>query len=952
MKAMNHNSLAALVLTAAMIWACNDELQLSVEPQAQNDNVVTLVTTISPKSGLETRSLSDPGDGTLKAAWKVGEELYMVYQDANDDYKEAKATVTKVDANGVATISVDLVNPKSCEFKIAYPYATYYYDPNADSKNIFMDQLGTLEDISTYYDMSDGLGNLVVDGNVASIPKGISLDRAVSIWKFTLSAGGSDITSSVTSLTLKMGDASYTVSPSGLSAIYVAFFPLENTTVTVTAVTPSGTYSKSKDGVTTALGKLYVSQGLELEAAVATTTFTYTATEKLTVFDDVSKFTGAMEVQSHTFADGAGTVVYEGTVTAMAEGVIYYDKPARAAITSITLPASLMEVSSMAFYNCASLVAVTFAPGSSLVTIGSHAFYQCSSLASIAIPASVQTIEKDAFYGCSALKSVTFPGTSSLTTIKNSVFWNCTSLQSIQLPESLTTIGWYQDFDGKIYYNGSVFWNAGLTSIEIPKNLTTIYGGGHLGNCPLTSVTVNAQNPKYYSINGANAVFERNTDRLVMGCASTTVPDGTKAIGYEAFFGEEREFSLDLPASVTVIEARAFHLAPGLKAISIPEGVTEIPEETFMGCGFATLTIPDSVTSIGANAIVMCEKLTTLYLGSGLTTIAENAFWCPNVTDVYCTANPANLTWDGTGFADNKATKFHVDNVAAWEAKFPDANVTFVGEGGGEQQGDTYRVYTDGSQYTDVAIPGGAITVTSSTTAWSAGTYVVSSDVVISGGVTLAGDVNLILCDGAELKITDGHIQTPMDEGNTWEYLYSLNIYGQSLGTGKLTVVDNDINIQAHNMGIHGGVITVTEGGVMQGIETDGVLNIYNGTINASCGANGIICLGTGNIYGGTITAVASGSAAILATSGELTIAGGTINASCTGTSSGIEAAGNLTVTGGEVTATGGENATGILVYGDFTLGNGMVLYEGDSPDPATPASSQSACTKRYAIIK
>ena len=911
MKAMKHNSFAVLVLAAAISWACTDELQLAVEPQAQNDNFITLVTTIYPKSGLETRSLTDPGNGTIKAAWQVGEELYMVYQDANDDYKEAKATVTKVDANGVATISVDLVNPKSCEFKIAYPYATYYYDPNADSKNIFMDQLGTLEDISTYYDMSDGLGNLVVDGNVASIPDGISLDRAVSIWKFTLSAGGSDITSSVTSLTLKMGDASYTVSPSGLSAIYVAFFPLENTTVTVTAVTPSGTYSKSKDGVTTVLGKLYVSEGLELEAAAPTTTFTYTATEKLTVFDDISKFTGATAVQSHSFTGNAGKVVYDGVVTAVEDGIFYYDQTARASLITITLPASLTAVSGWMFYNCKSLASVSFAPGTAVSSIGSHAFYQCSSLASIAIPAGVTTIEGDAFYGCKALESVTFPGTSSLTTIKSGVFWDCTNLQSIKLPESLTTIGWYQELDGKTYYNGSLFWNAGLTSLEIPKNLTTIYGGGHLGNCPLTSLTVNSQNPKYYSINGVNAVFEKNTDRLVMGCASTVVPDGTKAIGYEAFFGEELEFSLELPESVTAIEDRAFHMARGLKTINIPSGITHIDEETFL--------------------------------------------FAENVTDVYCAADPAKLTWDGFNWAFNmmepKATKFHVDNVAAWEAKFPDANVTFVGEGGGEQSA-TYRVYTSGTQYSDIAIPNDAVTVTSSTTSWSAGTYVVSSDVTISGGVTLAGDVNLILCDGAELKITDGHIQTPMDEGNTWEYLYSLNIYGQSLGTGKLTVVDNDINIQAHNMNIHGGVITVTEGGVMQGIETDGVLNIYNGDINVNCGANGIICLGTGNIYGGTITAVASGSAAILATSGELTIAGGTINASCTGSSSGIEAAGNLTVTGGVVTATGGEGQTAILVYGTFTLGGSMVLYEGDSPNPATPAASQSACTKRYAIIK
>lgn len=924
--------MAALSMAASAAVSCSIE---EMKPEQVQDNVITMVTTLSPKSGMVGKALSDPADGTIKAKWAVGEELYMVYQNTNNEELEAKATVTKVASDGSATMSVDLVNPKSAEFKIAYPYSTYHYDPSNPGKDIFLDQIGTLEDISANYDMSDGIANLVVDNDVASVPGGISLDRAVSIWKFTLNAGGSDITGSVTSLAISTGDLTYTVSPSGLSAIYVAVFPIQNAAITVTAVTPSGTYSKSRESVTLEAGRLYVSTGLELEAAAPTTKFTYTATEKLTVFDDFSNFTGATALQSHSFANGAGTVVYDGVVTAMADGVIYYDKTARSAITSITLPASLTAVSSMAFYNCASLASVTFAPGSSVVTIGSRSFYQCGALTSIAIPDSVQTIEENAFYGCSALSSVTFPETSSLTTIKNGVFWNCTGLKSITLPESLTTIGWYQEIDNKTYYNGSVFWNAGLTSIEIPKNLTTIYGGGHLGNCPLTSVTVNAQNPKYYSINGANAVFEKNTDRLIMGCASTTVPNGTKAIGYEAFFGEEREFSLELPASVTAIEARAFHLATGLKAINIPEGVTEIPEETFMGCGFTTLTIPDSVTSIGEIAFMMCDKLTTLYLGSGLTTISDNAFWCPNVTDIYCTANPANLTWDGNGFADNKATKFHVTDIAAWQARFPDANVTFVGEGGGSQQAGTYRVYTDGTQYTDVAIPDGAITVTSSTTAWSAGTYVVSSDVAISETITLSGDANLILCDGAELTV-NGCIFGGADYDHG--FIYSLSIYGQTSGTGKLTIDysgDHSLGVlTASNLIIHGGEITVGGSGVFQGIEPR-ELNVYHGTVEASGIANGILAMSGGiHIYGGELTAssTAYGQALCLPEGGStMTVSGGKVKATTAATAAAIDIADNcsLIISGGEVYAEGGQYSEGIIVYGTCTVSGGEVTAIG-----------------------
>jgi hypothetical protein len=409
--------------------------------------------------------------------------------------------------------------------------------------------------------------------------------------------------------------------------------------------------------------------------APATTTFTYTATEKVTAFDEYANFTGATALASHDFADGAGTVVYNGTVTALESGAFYYNNT-KEALTAITLPESLTALGDDAFRGCTGLTTVTFDGTSALTIINKRAFQGCSSLATIAIPASVETIGSSAFTGCSGLASVTFPGTSALTTIGTTAFSNCASLTTITLPESVTTIGEVQISGEKTYYNGSVFSGAGLTSFVVPKNLTTIYGGGHFRNCPITSLTVDADNAKYED-RGSNAIIEKATDKLVLGCVSTTVPDGIKTIGYEAFFAEEQPFALTLPESVTAIEARAFHYATGLTAINIPSKVTEIPAETFAQCNLTELVIPDGVTSIGGMAFMMCMNLKTITFGSGLTTLDNWAFECPNVTDVYCYADPFT-TWNGSGFADGKATKFHVADADAWSTAFPDANVTFV----------------------------------------------------------------------------------------------------------------------------------------------------------------------------------------------------------------------------------------------------------------------------------
>lgn len=411
--------------------------------------------------------------------------------------------------------------------------------------------------------------------------------------------------------------------------------------------------------------------------APATTTFTYTATEKVTAFDEYANFTGATALASHDFADGAGTVVYNGTVTALESGAFYYNNT-KEALTAITLPESLTALGDDAFRGCTGLTTVTFDGTSALTIINKRAFQGCSSLATIAIPASVETIGSSAFTGCSGLASVTFPGTSALTTIGTTAFSNCASLTTITLPESVTTIGEVQISGEKTYYNGSVFSGAGLTSFVVPKNLTTIYGGGHFRNCPITSLTVDADNAKYED-RGSNAIIEKATDKLVLGCVSTTVPDGIKSIGYEAFFAEEQPFALTLPESVTAIEARAFHYATGLTAINIPSKVTEIPAETFAQCNLTELVIPDGVTSIGGMAFMMCMNLKTITFGSGLTTLDNWAFECPNVTDVYCYADPFT-TWNGSGFADGKATKFHVADADAWSTAFPDANVTFVGD--------------------------------------------------------------------------------------------------------------------------------------------------------------------------------------------------------------------------------------------------------------------------------
>ena len=209
-----------------------------------------------------------------------------------------------------------------------------------------------------------------------------------------------------------------------------------------------------------------------------TTTFTYSANEKVAKFDTYANFTGATAVSSHTFTDDTGIVVYEGTVTGLGTRALNDTK-----------------------------------------------------LTAISIPASVEIIGRSAFYGCEELATLTFAEGSKLTTIEGAAFWDCKKLTSIDLPATLTTLGHKEtNYMDEEVEQGSVFSNCGLTSLHFPKSLTKIYGGGHVANCPLTSLTIEYGGWPYESPTGSNAIVAKTIvplssavlpRRILMTCSSS-----------------------------------------------------------------------------------------------------------------------------------------------------------------------------------------------------------------------------------------------------------------------------------------------------------------------------------------------------------------------------------------------------------------------------------------------
>jgi hypothetical protein len=157
-------------------------------------------------------------------------------------------------------------------------------------------------------------------------------------------------------------------------------------------------------------------------------------------------------------------------------------------------------------------------------------------------------------------------------------------------------------------------------------------------------------------------------------------------------------------------------------------------------------------------------------------------------------------------------------------------------------------------------MPESFTTVTSSTTTWEAGTYVVEGQVTISGIIDLKGAVNLIIKDGAKLTV-NGFINGDFK---------NLSIYGQAKKTGQLVVncSNNHAISGLSTLEVHSAEVTATASGNNShgGISSIDKFNVYGGLVDAKTtaadGGYGISLSGGGSmdIYGGEVKAEGKGT--------------------------------------------------------------------------------------------
>lgn len=279
------------------------------------------------------------------------------------------------------------------------------------------------------------------------------------------------------------------------------------------------------------------------------------------------------------------------------------------------------------------------------------AFKGCEELKSLIIPEGVTFISDGAFEGCKNLESITIPASVKTIACVWNAFKDCTALKSIVVAEgnlhyssrgcnAIIDTDWNELVaacsttvipDGVRIIAPGVFTHRDwLKSINIPASVTEFRGNNlcHIfGYSPaLESIVVAEGNPKYDSRGGCNAIIDTESNTLVLGCATTIIPEDVTEIYSSAFVKCKNLTSITIPASVTTIGYYAFKDCTSLTSVTILGDVTEIYEQAFYSCSNLTsVTISGSVAVIGKYAFEGCS-LTEITLPKGVTKIEANAF--------------------------------------------------------------------------------------------------------------------------------------------------------------------------------------------------------------------------------------------------------------------------------------------------------------------------------------
>ncbi len=258
---------------------------------------------------------------------------------------------------------------------------------------------------------------------------------------------------------------------------------------------------------------------------------------------------------------------------------------AKTKLTSIKLPANLVEIGRQAF--------------------------MYSQITEIVVPDQVKVMGYGAFENCRSLKKATLPG--SLERVPERCFLNAWNLEYVTIGEGTKVIG-KNAFSYRPSGGSPEQINSKLREVTIPSTVTTIeddaflYSGIETVTIPESVVNYGTQ--LFYSCKRLRKVVMKGVP------ADGVLPEKT-------FSNCEALVELELPEGLKVIGESALS-STSMPAPTLPSSLKELRYAALYGCLAQSLVIPEGVETLGESSLAQMWKMTELTLPSTIRTIGSS----------------------------------------------------------------------------------------------------------------------------------------------------------------------------------------------------------------------------------------------------------------------------------------------------------------------------------------
>lgn len=290
-------------------------------------------------------------------------------------------------------------------------------------------------------------------------------------------------------------------------------------------------------------------------------------------------------------------------------------------LESCRIPEGLKRMENGLFDGCENLTEIRFPEG--LQTIGAYAFYE-SGITQAILPDTVTSIGAYAFARCGNLKDIRF--SEALTEIPRGALAEC-GADRLELPAGITRIG-IQAFAGMQYLDQS--------EIDLPDGLTVISDFAFF-NTPFYAISI----PSGVTCIGDQAfrIDGYSSPQMI----SFSFPENLRCLGNKAFMGQGLMEEITLPGGLEWMGESVFCDCGSLMKAVLSEGITALPDQTFIRSGLKEIRLPETLQRIGSLALSE-TPLPSVELPAQALEITGNPFRsCRSLSRVVLAENHPNL---------------------------------------------------------------------------------------------------------------------------------------------------------------------------------------------------------------------------------------------------------------------------------------------------------------------